>query len=278
MREKRCVSLAKQAAGFAAMTFVPRLDERVRIGLILGTGWGDTVTLEGERCIALKRIPGFEALGELEGHRRELCVGTLAGKTVLVQRGRIHCYEGNLELVGLQVDLMHALGVRTLIGCAAVGSMLDEPMPEPGRVVAFDGFCPLFGGPVPGYVGEFFCSDAALDPELIGIALAAERNGLEVVTGGHAMIRGPDFAGPKYGYRLLRQSGADYVGMSLRPEAHEVACYSDHPDKRTRMLALGNVTDTARDHLTHQLVLERACKQAPLLGAFLTDIVRRLPE
>lgn len=256
------------------------------IGLILGTGWGDVIIIEDPIAIQFGEIPGFQGLGSLEGHARQLVLGKLAGKDVAVLRGRIHMNEAPNDseipkMVRLQTEMLFKLGVRKLIVTSAVGALPSPALPITmqtsgpfgvGEVCAVDGFVSLYAPVMPIWAGEFCSPDDILDASLRHTAIM-ERGSLVVKEGGHAMVHGPPFEGRRYDKRLLAASGASVVGMSMRPEACVAALYKE---EGVRVLGLGFVTnDDVAEH-SHDDNLARAKAASAQLGGFLTRIVTRL--
>lgn len=94
------------------------------IGLILGSGLGDSLSpLEDARALSYRDIPGFP-VSTVPGHRGEWVCGTLHGKRVAVMRGRFHFYEGySVQDVTLPVRVMRQLGVHTLVVTNAAGGV-----------------------------------------------------------------------------------------------------------------------------------------------------------
>lgn len=247
------------------------------IGLILGTGWGDVLQIENPYRISLADIPGFGALTKLEGHARELMIGRVSGRQVLVLRGRIHLNEVPADpelfkMVRLQVEMLLQLGACQLILTSAVGALRPQNGAMPlsvGDVCAIDGFVTLFAPDMPLWAGEFCSPEDTLNLRLREIALA-ERGELRVSVGGHVMVRGPFFEGRRYDKRLLAQTGASVVGMSILPEACVAALYG------ARVLALGFVTNSDIETHSHETNLAQAKSAAAKLGGLLERIVRRM--
>jgi purine nucleoside phosphorylase len=228
----------KTRAGAAAQRSARLIRRRLQftrppnIGVILGTGWGDTLGLAKERSLPLvqaleaRRSPVFAET--IPGHARTVCYGSVgegaARKTVLALRGRLHLNEGPSEqllpLVRRQAEMLLALGIRRFLFTAAVGSLTPEA--PVGSVVVPDGFMTLLAPDMPLFGGEFCSPEDALDPKLQAIALErAELHGLKTVAGAHAMVRGPFFEGRRYDKKLLAQGFAlaDVVGTK-RGGAH----------------------------------------------------------
>ena len=69
------------------------------VGIILGSGLGDMAeSVEDSVHIPYREIPNF-APSTVEGHKGELVLGTLEGKTVAVLQGRLHAGEVLATLV-----------------------------------------------------------------------------------------------------------------------------------------------------------------------------------
>ena len=139
------------------------------IGLVLGTGWGDTLPLTDAREISFTEIPGFNDLGELEGHRRTVVCGRLDGTPVVALRGRVHLNESPVDpaiyqMVRLQTEMLIHLGVKTLVLTCAAGSLTNEV--EVGDIVFVNGFVTVFAPPMPLHAGEFVSPDNVLDHHL----------------------------------------------------------------------------------------------------------------
>lgn len=244
-----------------------------KIGLILGTGWGDLLTIDGEETRLLRDLPGFSGLGTLEGHRRALSYGTVAGKPVGALRGRVHMNEHPCDpripfMVRAQVELLIALGVKTLILTAAVGSLRDTI--RVGDVVLIRGLISVFAQTsMPLFAGEFVSPEDALSNEIRTKAIKVGHAGLTVHHEGiHAFVRGPFFEGRRCDKKILQNAGADIVGMSILPETC-VAATHEH----VRVLALGFVTNSAIEAHSHETNQARAKEKSALLGGYLAQIV-----
>ena len=245
-----------------------------QIGLVLGTGWGDLLTMDGEMTKPLSELPGFKSLGRLEGHARHLVWGYVAGKPVVALRGRVHMNEHPTDprvpfMVRLQVEILIALGVKTLILTAAAESLKRDV--HVGEVVLVDGFVTLFMQVSPLFAGEFCSPEDTLDAPLRHMAHRVAPEALRVTKGGYAMLRGPFFEGRKYDKVILRQTGASVVGMSMVPEACVAAT---HPG--VRVLGLAYVTNSAFEAHSHATNQARARTDGPLLDTYLKSIISEL--
>ncbi len=131
MRNKRLEATAGSTADYIRSQTAASL-RNPETAIILGTGWGGTLmeNLTGYQTLHLADLPGFHALRDMpqiEGHRRELVLGTLkSGQFVAMLRGRIHSNESHnqdelMQMVRLQVEMLIKLGVKHLILTNAAG-------------------------------------------------------------------------------------------------------------------------------------------------------------
>lgn len=253
------------------------------IGLVLGTGWGDCLPIDGAFTIPLKEIPGFEHLGELEGHKRELIICQIAGRNVFILNGRIHLNESpgsrrNFAMVRLQVEMLFQLGVKELIATNAAGSLTQSggDIFEVGDIAVISSFITLFGPQMPLWAGEFCSPEDALSHRLVEIALDYrdhQNNDLSDLTlseATYAMVLGPHFEGRKNDKRILANFGADVVGMSTVPEACIANLYG------VEFLGLSFVTNNDKEEHSHQENTKRVKKASAELGLFLKHIIKSM--
>lgn len=283
VNERRYLA-AKIAAGEVFRRFGLSVEDRPKVAIVLGTGWGDAISLKDECSIPLCEFAGFEHLKSHPTHKRLLCCGRLNGHLVFVLRGRIHSNEipNSTELadmVRLQIEMLCLLGVEKFILTAAVGGLLrGKPWWKPwqrrariGRVCAVHGFVTIFAPDVPLYGGEFVNPEDSLEPTMRQTAVEVGREvGLSVFEGGHVMVRGPFFEGRRYDKPVLARTGADVVGMSILLEDCVAALYG------VRVLALGFVSNDDSEAHSDELVRTRAKAAADKLGALLEGVVSRI--
>lgn len=251
------------------------------LGIILGTGLGDFATaLEHAVVVPYADIPHFPR-STVESHAGELHIGTLAGRTVAVMKGRVHFYEGyTMQQVGFPVRVLQAIGCTTLIITNAVGGM-NPDMPAGTIVVTTDhinlmGDNPLIG-PNDDELGPRFPDMS--EPYSRALVAHAEKVALELrqplQRGVFVGVPGPNLETAAE-YRFLRGIGADVVGMSLVPETI-VAVHGD-----MRVLAFNVVTDACLPDALHAVdiaaVLAVAGRTAPALTRLVSEVVRRIDE
>ncbi len=256
---------------------------RVRpvVGVILGSGLGRAADeIEGATTIPYEQIPGLPGT-TVPGHPGQLVVGTLEGVGVAALKGRPHLYEGYTPAqVGFPVRLLGALGVRVLVVTNAAGGL--RPEMEVGTLMVLAdhinlpglaGLSPLVG--VAGGEERFVHMVDAYDPALRLVALeAARERGFSATLGVYAMVAGPSYETPAEA-RLLRQLGADAVGMSTVPEVIVARWLG------MRVLGLSCITNVllgppASEATGHLGVLSAAEQATSALAFLLRFLLRRL--
>ena len=268
-----------------AATYVQgRISHQPRIGLVLGSGLGglaDNVQ-SGER-IPTHDIPHWPR-STVVGHSGELIAGRIKGHTVLIQRGRIHYYEGySMSQITLPVRVMQLLGIHTLILTNAAGGLRRDMAAGDLMVIAdhinmigIGGANPL-RGPNDETLGPRFPDmTQPYDPELRRLAQeVALEAGIPLREGVYVGVAGPSFETPA-DLRFLQQIGAHAVGMSTVPEVI-VARHGG-----MRVLAISGISNLARTEpesraeTTHEEVLETGQTIIPRLTALLEGVLARL--
>lgn len=250
--------------------------DKPRIGLILGSGWGDAIDFDPLHERPLSTIQGFEALAALNpiaGHPRLIQLAEIADHDVIVLHGRIHLNEAPnnpdvARMARLQIEMLDCLGVNVLIATCAVGSL--SRVFSVGDIAIINGLITLFAPDMPLWGGEFCSPEDALDTPLSLIALDSSGFGLSVSTAAYAMVRGPQFEGRKHDKGILREAGGDVVGMSILPEACIAALYN------MRMLALGFVTNSPSETHDHETNVARVKAASQQLAGYLNRIITRI--
>jgi len=207
----------------AVKTVGSRLDKTPDVAMTLGSGLSDAFGVpEGGITIPCSEIPGFP-VPTIAGHAGEFWIGPLCGKTVLVQRGRAHYYEGNsIEDVSFATRIFALLGIQTLIVTNASGAI--NPDFRAGDLVLLTdhinmlGVNPLRGANIDELGLRFPDMSAAYTPELRTMAKdVAAAEGIEVKEGVYVAALGPSYETPAE-IRAFHAMGADLVGMSTVPE------------------------------------------------------------
>lgn len=249
---------------------------KAEIGLILGSGLGDSITsLQNTRTIAFEDVPGFP-VSTVTGHRGEWVSGDLHGKRVFVMRGRFHFYEGyDAKDVVLPVRVMKLLGVHTLIVTNAAGGVNAAFAPGDlmllTDMINFSGKNPLMGANLDAFGPRFPDMSEAFDKSLRALALScAKKQNLALQQGVYMWFSGPSFETPAE-IRMARVLGADAVGMSTVPEVI-TARHSG-----MRVLGISCITNMAAgmldQPLNHQEVLETGERVRASFAKLVEEIV-----
>lgn len=248
------------------------------IAIVLGSGLGGLASvIERPVTISYDDLPGLPA-PTVEGHAGEFVAGRLEGKDVILQRGRIHLYEGHdARTVVLPVRILAALGVNVFIVTNASGG-INRDFPPPALMLISDhlnltGHSPLVGPPAPGET-RFPDMTAAYDPALRALARrVASDNGLTLHEGVYAGLLGPSFETPAE-IRYLDRVGADAVGMSTVLEV--IAARA----RGMRVLGVSTITNPAAgvtdQPLDHEEVLAAGRIVAKDLETLVRGVVRQL--
>ena len=231
------------------------------------------------RSLDYADVPGFP-VATTAGHPGRLHLAAAHGVPVWVCQGRPHFYEhGDMRTVATFVRVLLAAGVTRLLLTNAAGAL--NPAYRPGDVMVLTDhvFLPGLAGhhPLVGpndRRGERFPAMAdAYDPTL-GAVLSEQltRAGLTVRQGVYAMVAGPSYETAAE-TALLRQLGADAVGMSTAPEV-VVARHGG-----ATIGAVATITNVAGvEELSdegHLAVVDMASRAAPAVGSALATVVRR---
>jgi purine-nucleoside phosphorylase len=245
--------------------------------IILGTGLGALAEeIAVEATLDYAKLPGFPR-ATVESHEGRLLCGTLGGRTVVVMQGRFHRYEGySLQQVTFPVRVLQALGAGTLLVSGACGGM--HPLWSPGDLMLIADHLNLLGdnplvGPNDDALGTRF-PDMSMpyDAGLREIArTVARREGIALREGIYAAVPGPNLE-TRAEYRMLRQMGADVVGMSTVPEVI-VAVHGG-----MRVLGVSIITDQCLPDALEPATLERIVSVARAAEPNLTTLLRGVLE
>ncbi|MGE5613197.1 MAG: purine-nucleoside phosphorylase [Bacillota bacterium] len=214
----------RMAAGYIREHAVEKPQkDKPQIGIVLGSGLGPIAdALKDAVEIDYASIPGFPRT-TVEGHAGKLVSGLLAGKRVLVMKGRFHYYEGyDISQVVFHIRVFKLLGISNLLVTNAAGAINADFRPGNLMIItdhiSFFAPSPLRGRNLDEFGVRFPDMCGAYDPGLVKIALkTANEIGIPLKKGIYAFMQGPMFETPAE-IRALRVLGADAVGMSTVPE------------------------------------------------------------
>jgi len=249
------------------------------VGIILGTGLGKLADeIEDATAVEYTDIPHMPT-STVESHAGRLIAGTLDGRPVLALQGRFHRYEGySLSQVVFPVRVLRTLGVETLVVSAACGGM--HPLWAPGDLVLLDdqinllGDNPLVGPNLDDFGPRFPDMSEPFDRGLQQLALeCALRLGIPLRQGVYVAVTGPQLE-TRAEYRMLRQMGADVVGMSTVPEVIAARHAS------MRVLGIAIITDQclpdALEPADVPTIIRTAAEAEPRLTRLIREILIHL--
>ncbi|WP_270171705.1 purine-nucleoside phosphorylase [Paenibacillus sp. SYP-B4298] len=266
------VSQIREAAAYIA-SVAPQSPE---IGLIMGSGLGVLGDyIEEATVIPYDAIPHFP-VSTVEGHAGELMVGKLAGRTVVLMRGRFHMYEGyGPELTAFPVRVMKALGVKQLVVTNAAGGINTGYQPGDLMIITdhinLTGRNPLIG-PNDEELGPRFPDMSEAYSRRLGAIAKTEAGklGFELREGVYVGVLGPSYETPAE-IRMMRTMGADAVGMST---IAEVIAARHSGVEVLGISCISNMASGILDQpLSHQEVMETTEKvKSQFLGLVLAVI------
>jgi purine-nucleoside phosphorylase len=266
---------ARQAAQFLSQ----RMDTRPDVGLLTGTGLGDsTAALEVSEVFDYRDIPHFP-VSTVQGHEGRLLYGRLSGKTVLCFQGRFHLYEGyGPQEVTFPVRVMQQLSIGRLILSNASGGL--NTAFAPGDIMLIDdhinltGENPLVGGNDETLGLRFPDMIGAYDRQLAALAEKAGRStGVALRHGIYAGLKGPSLETPAE-MRFLRTIGADAVGFST---VMEVIAAKHAGIQVLGLSTITNINDPDRPApATVEAIIAVARRAAGRLETLIGEVISRL--
>jgi len=213
-----------ERAEHATRVIRSRISAEPRIAVVLGSGLGGFADdFEEPVSIPYEDVPGFMR-STAQGHAGRLVIGKIDSVPVLAMQGRVHYYEGySLEEVTFPVRTFGLLGIKTLVLTNAAGG-INVQLTQGALMVISDhlnlmGVNPLRGVNDERFGPRFPDMSAVYSPELQELVVEEARAiGVEVRRGIYGGLSGPSYETPAE-IHLLRNLGADAVGMSTVPEA-----------------------------------------------------------
>ena len=212
-----------QKINSAADYIASKISKTPQIAVILGSGLGGfTEELDVEVEIKYSDIPYFP-VSTVEGHSGKMLIGKIAGKLIVVLSGRFHFYEGYTPTeVVFPVRVMQKMGIKhLLISNAAGGTNTDFKVGDLMVIkdhISFAIVNPLIGKNIDELGIRFPDMSEPYSKKLIIKAhQIAKQEGFELKEGVYFGVTGPSFE-TRAEYKLIRQLGADAVGMSTVQE------------------------------------------------------------
>jgi purine-nucleoside phosphorylase len=269
----------KHRVAEAADFLKPHIKRPLQIGLMTGTGLGESATtLDISASFDYKDIPHF-AVPTVKSHDGRLLFGNMCGKLVMVMQGRFHLYEGYSPLeVTFPIRVMQELGVKVLVLSNAAGG-LNPDFTAGDFMIIIDhinltGSNPLIGPNEEKWGIRFPDMIQAYDKELVKLAETAGRDeGIPLQKGVYAGLKGPSLETPAE-VRFLRTIAADAVGFSTIQEV----IASNHAGIRVLGLSIiTNIHDPDNPKpVTAEEVIAVAKEAVPRLETVIKCVVDRV--
>ncbi len=245
-------------------------------GVILGSGLGSfTDDIQIEYSLPYSEIPNFP-ISTVQGHKGALVFGTIGPKKVVAMQGRFHYYEGyDMKQVTFPVRVMKILGVTKLIVSNASGGV--NPNYKIGSVILIkDHINMMPEHPLRGKNDERF------GPRFVNMSEPYSKSMLQKATeiatsiqidvneGVYMALQGPTFETLSE-YRMVKNIGADCVGMSTVPEV----IVARHMNME--VFGLSVVTDMGDEEnieeVNHAEVLKAAEKAEPSVRKLIKELI-----
>jgi len=249
--------------------------KKPRIAIVLGSGLGKiSQNLEEALSIPYSDIPNFPS-STAPGHKGELLIGSLKGKDTLLMNGRFHYYEGyTMKEVTFPIRVMQELGIENLILTNAAGTLNpDFEVGVPCIItdhINFFGDNPLIGPNFDDWGPRFPDMTEVYSKSLVQEAFkSAKKLNIKVYSGVYLGLSGPTFETPAE-MAMMRNFGADLVGMSTVPEA----IVAKHAGME--ILGITAITDKAVPEQLKEVSAEEVLKIAEKTGQSIADIIMDL--
>ena len=247
-------------------------------GVILGSGLGGfTEEIAVEYVLPYDEIPNFP-VSTVQGHKGALVFGTIGTKKVVAMQGRFHFYEGySMKEVTFPVRVMKYLGVEKLIVSNASGGV--NPNYKVGSIVIIKDHInfmpehPLRGKNDERFGPRFVNMSQPYSTGMIAKAKAiAQEFNIEIHDGVYLGLQGPTFE-TLAEYRMVKNLGADCVGMSTVPEV----IVARHMELETFGVSI--ITDMGDEEsiqtISHDEVLQAAKGAEPNLRKLVKELIIR---
>ncbi len=247
-------------------------------GVILGSGLGSfTDDILIEYTLPYTEIPNFP-VSTVQGHKGALVFGTIGDKKVVAMQGRFHYYEGyDMKQVTFPVRVMKYLGVTKLVVSNASGGV--NPNYEVGSIVLITDHInmmpehPLRGKNEDRFGPRFVNMSEPYSKAMIAKAKTiAKDNNIIVQDGVYMGLQGPTFETLSE-YRMVKNIGADCVGMSTVPEV----IVARHMELET--FGLSVITDMGDEEnieeVNHAEVLKAAEKAEPHVRKLIKELIQQ---
>jgi purine-nucleoside phosphorylase len=186
------------------------------IGIVLGSGLNALVP-ESAESVAYSDFPEMPK-PSVPGHAGRFVLGAIGHRRVIFAQGRLHLYEGHTaRQIAAGIRTLAAAGIKRLILTNAAGVANENFSPGAWMMITdqlnLTGTTPLLGS------AEFLdMTETYSKTWRAQFARAAKARNIALYEGVYAGCLGPQYETPAE-VRMLRQLGADAIGMSTVLEA-----------------------------------------------------------
>jgi purine-nucleoside phosphorylase len=248
---------------------------RPRVAAVLGSGLGRVADdVDNPIEIPYRDIPHF-VRSTVEGHAGSLIIGSLGGVEIVAMKGRFHLYEGySMDEVTLPIRVFSLLGAGCLVLTNAAGGISKQLKPGSLMLLAdhinLMGDNPLVGANDERFGPRFPDMTEVYSREYRDLAhAAAGEMDLVLAEGVYAGVKGPTYETPAE-IRMMRDLGADAIGMSTVPEA----IVARHVGMR--ILAVSCITNNAAGLADGEINHDQVIKIGEIAGRKLSDLIVKL--
>jgi len=186
------------------------------VGIVLGSGLNALVP-DSTESVAYSEFPELPT-PSVAGHAGHFVLGKIGSTRVIFAQGRVHLYEGHsARQVTAGIRTLAAAGIKRLILTNAAGLVNGSFAPGAWMMITdqlnLTGTTPLLGS------AEFIdMTEIYTKKWRVEFARAAKAQCITLYEGVYAGCLGPQYETPAE-VRMLRQLGADAIGMSTVLEA-----------------------------------------------------------
>lgn len=260
---------------------------RPKIAVICGTGLNHlSDILTDSVLIDYKDIPHF-LIPSVQGHKGKVTIGLSEDVPVILLLGRVHVYEDCcLWKVTFAVRVMAEMGVEILVVTNAAGGLNDSfrvgdfmIIKDHVNLPGLTGLNPLAGLNDERFGPKFVDMSAPYDRELrqIGHRVASELNMDFIREGVHFVQIGPCYETTAE-CRMLKQLGADTIGMSTAPEVivarqHKMRCFG-----LSMISNLSNLDFDTERGANHEEVLEAGTMRAEDIKRYCSALIKQFSQ
>jgi purine-nucleoside phosphorylase len=186
------------------------------VGIVLGSGLNALVPASAE-SVAYSDFAEMPA-PSVPGHAGRFALGTIGGTRIIFAQGRVHLYEGHTaRQITAGIRILAAAGVKRLILTNAAG-VANESFSPGGWMMITDQLNLTGTTPLLGSATFLDMTEAYSKKWRAEFARAASAENITLYEGVYAGCLGPQYETPAE-VRMLRQLGADAIGMSTVLEA-----------------------------------------------------------